>query len=102
MQGDAYGLPIEILKSDDSIVTADDVSDVEITIGFITKSYKAGEVTFNPDAGKWIFPLTQAETFKLPAIRIKAQVRVLWKDGSVEGVCMDGINVHESISKEVL
>lgn len=102
MQGDAYGLPIEILRSDNTVVTPEDVSDVEIAIGFLAKTYKAGEVTYNADTAKWIFPLTQEETFKFPAVRMKSQVRVVWTDGSVEGVCMEGINVHESISKEVL
>lgn len=102
MQGDSYGLPIEILRSDNTVVTAADVSDVEITIGFLTKTYKAGEVTYDADTAKWVFPLSQEETLKFPAIRIKAQVRVKWPNGAVEGVLLDGINVHESISKEVL
>ena len=102
MQGDAYGLPIEILRNDETVVTPNDVSDVEIAIGFLTKTYKAGEITYNANAAKWVFPLTQEETFRFPAVRMKAQVRVVWPDGSVEGVCMEGINVHESISKEVL
>lgn len=101
MQGDAFGLPIEILR-DDNIVTADDVEDVEITIGFLTKNYSTGGVTYDSDNAKWIYHLSQEETFSFPAIRNKAQVRVLWPSGNVEGVVMDGINVHESISKEVL
>ena len=102
LQGDSYGLPIEILRSDNTVVTAADVSDVEITIGFLTKTYKSGKVTYNEDTEKWVFPLTQQETFKLPAVRVKAQLRIKWPNGAVEGVDLDGINVHESISKEVL
>lgn len=102
MQGDSYGLKIEILKADGTAVTTADVSDVEITIGSLSKTYSDGKVTFSEDENKWIYHLTQAETFKFPAARIKAQVRVVWADGSVEGVHLGEIRVLESISKEVL
>ena len=100
MQGDSYGLKIEILNSEGGLVTPADVSDVEITVGFIRKTYAKKEVLYSD--GLWIIPLRQDETFKLPAARIKAQVRVAWAGGSVEGVFLDDIRVHESLSKEVL
>lgn len=102
MQGDSYGLPIEILNSDGSVVTADDVADVEITIGTLIKTYSAGEIAFDAASGKWIFPLTQEETFRFPAARVKGQVRVVWLSGGVEGTPLGTINVMESLSKEVL
>jgi hypothetical protein len=102
MQGDSYGLAFEILRKDDTVVTADDISEVEITVGFLTKKFSTGGVTFDSDKGEWCFHLTQEETFKLPPVRNKVQVRVLWNSGAVEGVSLDGINVIESISKEVL
>ena len=100
MQGDSYGLKIEILNADGVAVTPDDVSDVEIAIGFIHKTYARGDVVYSD--GVWIMPLEQEETFKLAATRAKAQVRVVWADGSVEGVPLGEIRVNESISKEVL
>lgn len=100
MQGDSYGLSIEILNADDAAVTPDDVSDVEVAIGYLRKTYASGEVTYAD--GKWNFPLTQEETFKLPAARVKAQVRVVWANGDVEGTVLDPVNVRESMSKEVL
>lgn len=102
MQGDSYGISIEILKSDGSAVAPADVRDVEITIGLLQKKFSDGEVRYYDDSGAWIFPVTQEETFKLPSVRSKAQVRVLWKSGEVEGVALDSIDVRESISKEVL
>lgn len=103
MQGDSYGLPITILKKKDNVaVTPDDVSDVEIVIGPLTKTYANNEVTFDSNTGKWVFHLTQDETFKFPATRVKAQVRVAWKNGCVNGYPLGYINVLESISKEVL
>ena len=100
MQGDSYGLKVNILNSVDAVVTPDDVSDVEITVGTLSKTYKNGEVTY--DGKLWIFPITQEESFKLPVSRIKAQVRVMWTDGTIEGVSLGEIHVKESISKEVL
>ena len=100
MQGDSYGLTIDILNADGEAVTPDDVSDVEVTIGYLGKTYASGEITYSD--GKWIFPLTQEETFKFPAARVKAQVRVVWTNGNVEGTVLDPINVRESMSKEVL
>jgi hypothetical protein len=108
MQGDSYGLKIEILKDStdsdgnpvDEAVTPDEVSDVEITVGFFRKTYANGEVLYID--GYWIFPISQEESFKLPATRVKAQVRVAWKVGSIEGVSLGDIRVHESIRKVVL
>lgn len=102
MQGDSRSLVIEILNSDKKPVTPDAVTDVEIVVGSLKKRYKNEEVSFDTDSNKWLFPLTQEETFKMPASHVKAQVRVVWADGTVEGASLGCINVGESISKEVL
>ena len=100
MQGDGYSLPIEIFRADGTRVTDPDVADVEVTLGPLRKTYKRGEVTFCD--GKWQFPVTQQETFSLEAQRQRCQVRVLWLDGTVEGVSLGEILVTESLSREVL
>lgn len=100
MQGDSYGIPIEITKEDGTVVTSSDVSDVEITIGSIKKSMKKGSVSFSD--GMFVFPITQSETFSLIPSAVKAQVRVVWANGDVEGVDLGEIRVKESMSKEVL
>lgn len=100
MQGDGYGLPIEIRRADGTVVTEQEVADVEVTLGSVRKTYRQGEVTF--DHGQWFFPVTQQETFSLPAERLRCQVRILWPDGSVEGVSLGEILVTESLSREVL
>ena len=102
MQGDSYNLKVEILNKDKTPVIPDDVSDVEITVGSLRKTYANNEVTYNEGLGKWLFPLTQEETFNFTPARVKAQVRVVMKSGIVEGVPLGTINVLESISKEVL
>ncbi len=100
MQGDGYGLPIEIFRADGTPVTDTEVTDVEVTLGSLRKTYKLGEVTFSD--GKWFFPVTQQETFSLEAQRQRCQVRILWPDGTVEGVSLGEILVTESLSREVL
>lgn len=100
MQGDSYGLAIEIKNAADMVVTSGDITDVEITIGHLRKTYKDGSVTFKD--GMWIFPLTQEETFKFPSMRVKGQVRVMFSNGSVEGASLGFVCVDESLSKEVL
>ena len=102
MQGDSYGLEVTLLDGDGAVITPDVVTNIEITIGSLSKTYKDGQVTFSEDSQKWIFPLDQEETFAFPASRVKAQARVVWANGGVEGVTLGNINVHESISKVVL
>lgn len=102
MQGDSYGLPVELKTVGEKAITPDDVSDIEITVGYLTKRYSSGDVWFDYDSGTWIFPLSQEETFAYPASRVKAQARVAWKDGGVNGVELGRINVAESISREVV
>lgn len=100
MQGDSYGLAIDIVNEKKIAVTAADVSDVEVTIGFLRKTYSAGKVTY--EDGKWVVHLSQEETFKLLPSKVRVQVRVKWLDGSVEGDELGYKYIRESLSKEVL
>lgn len=100
MQGDSYNLGISILNNAGSPVTPEDVRDVEITIGHLSKSYKNAQLTFSD--GLWLFPLSQKESFGMWPSAVKAQVRVAWANGVVEGKPLYGIRNEESISKEVL
>ena len=100
MQGDAYLLGIRILNNAGSVVTPTDVADVEITIGHIKKKYSDAAISFHN--GLWMFPLSQKETFGYMPASPKAQVRVKWANGVVEGKALYGVRVDESMSKEVL
>lgn len=100
MQGDAYLLGINILNNAGMPVTPADVADVEITIGHLKKKYSAAELSFNN--GLWMFPLSQKETFGCMPASPKAQVRIKWANGVIEGKPLYGIRIDESISKEVL
>lgn len=100
MQGDSYNLGIKIQNNAGSPVTDKDVVDVEITIGHMVKTYAKGELSYAD--GMWFFPVSQEESFEMVPGAVKAQVRVRWNNGAVEGKPMYGVLGEESISKEVL
>lgn len=100
MQGDAYLLGISILNNAGTPVTPTDVADVEITIGHLTKKYSESAISFNN--GMWFFPLNQAESFGYHPGPQKAQVRIVWTNGVIEGRPLYGVRIDESISKGVL
>lgn len=100
MQGDSYNLGIHILNNAGSPVTPDDIQDIEITIGHISKSYLKSQIQFSD--GVWMFPLTQSDTQGFWPGSVKSQVRIRWINGAIEGKPLLGIVVNEGISKEVL
>ena len=100
MQGDSYSLGIVILNNAGSPVGPGDIRDIEITIGHLTKTYRNAEVTYLD--GVWMFPSSQKESFGMCPSEVKAQVRVAWANGAVEGQPIYGIRNEESLSKEVL
>lgn len=100
MQGDSYSLGFTVLNNAKAIVTPKDILDMEITIGHIRKTYRNAQITF--DGRRWLFPITQNETFGYWPKATKAQIRILWANGTVEGKPIHGVRINESISKEVL
>ena len=100
MQGDAYNLGIEILDDSGAAVLPAAVADVEITIGSLKKTYAAKELKFGENV--WQFPLTQQESFLLPAGKLYGQVRIKWASGEVDGCRMLLPSLEESRSREVL
>lgn len=100
MQGDSYSLGFTVKNNAGSIVAPEDIIDMEITIGHLRKTYARRQITFGN--GRWFFPLNQAETFGCWPKATKAQIRVKWKNGIVEGKEIHGVRIEESLSKEVL
>ena len=100
MQGDACLLGIRILNNAGEPVTPLDVADVEITVGHLHKRYSDAAISFRD--GLWMFPLSQEETFSYENAAPRAQVRVKWANGVIEGKPLYGVSIDESISKEVL
>lgn len=100
MQGDSYNLGFTVLNNAGSVVTPADIQDMEITIGHIRKTFRNSQIVF--DNGKWLLPLTQKDTFGYWPKATKAQIRILWANGALEGKPIHGIRINESISKEEL
>ena len=100
MQGDACNLGIRILNNAGNPITPQDISELEITLGHLRKTASGSQLFFYD--GIWFFPITQRESASLHPAPIKAQVRVLWKNGVLEGKPIYGLRIQESISKEVL
>jgi len=100
MQGNACYLGISILNSAGVTVEPVDVQDVEITVGNLKKTYLREELSYS--GGLWLFPLSQGESFAQRPGPVRAQVRVAWANGVVEGCVLPGVYMDESISKEVL
>lgn len=101
MEGDQYGIGIRITsKCTGELITNEDVEDVEICIGKYTKTYASGELTYSDE--RFIFPLTQEESFNFDSKSLAVQVRVKLIGGDIVGEGFDRIPVKESRSKERL
>ena len=100
MQGDSYNLGIEIQDDTGAVVLPEAVADIEIAIGHIKKTYADGEVKYGENV--WLFPLTQEESFSLPAGKLYGQVRIKWASGEVDGCKLEIPKLAESRSREVL
>lgn len=101
MQGDQYNVPILIKAYDGTAINIDIVSDVEVMIGKLRKRYP-GEITYSTERNRWIFPLTQDESFALATSRQPVQVRIKFNNGDVVGVNVGEIKIGYSRSREVL
>lgn len=100
MQGDSYNLGFTIKNNAGSAITPEDIMDMEITIGHLSKTYRREQLMYAD--GRWYFPFSQTETFGYWPKAVSAQVRVRWKNGIVEGKTIHGVRMNESLSKEVL
>ena len=96
-QGDAYNLEISITNRGEAL-DVETVEKVEVTLLNLTRSYPE-EVTYSD--GKFHFPVTQTETFKLPPA-CPMQVRVKFKGGDVIGSPAQTVNVAAALSRAVL
>lgn len=80
MRGEAFTYGFRITtgdSSDQTIVTDEDVDDVEISFGSTAKTYTAGQITYEGE-GVWGYPISQEESFDFPP-KIRVQIRVKFK-----------------------
>ena len=97
VQGDAYSINVEI-KANKEPIDIVNVDTVECTLFSIRKEYPK-EITYSD--GKFHFPVTQEETFHLPAI-CPMQIRVKFKGGNVVGAARKDVEVEKVIARVVL
>lgn len=97
VQGDAYSIDVTV-KNQGEPLAVENVELVEITLLNLTRSYP-DEVTYSD--GKFHFPVTQEETFRLPPV-CPMQVRVKFTGGDVVGSRIQMVEVAGAISKAVL
>lgn len=99
-RGDAYLVPIA-LTLDGEPLTLDGVDLVEIIVGSLRKTYP-GDVLWDEEAGKFLFPVEQAETFAMKT-SVAYDVRVKFSGGVVIGLPNPGlVNIGNALSREVL
>lgn len=96
MRGDQYTVGVVIKDDGGNIIT--EAEEVIITLGNISRGFADG-VHLEDDA--WILPLTQADTFGLPAVS-RLQVRVKFENGAVGGAHVGVVFVIPSENKEVI
>ena len=99
-QGDAYALPVAITL-DNSTIDIADIDTVEFQLGEGIRKLYPGDVTYDPADLYFYVPLTQDETFSLPADEaVQLDVRVKFTGGDVLGVRKMGvIRVADAISE---
>jgi hypothetical protein len=97
VQGDSYNLIVTVKNKGEPLDIAT-IKKVEISLLYLQKSYP-GEVRY--EDGKFLFPLTQQETFRLPKL-CQMQVRVKFRSGDVIGSEITQIDVVHALSKAVL
>ena len=96
-QGDAYNIELSITNQGEAL-DVEQVEAVEVMLGGLRRIYSEEVSCSN---GKFLFPVTQEETFKLPP-SCPMQVRVKFKGGDVIGSPSRMVNVAASLSKAVL
>lgn len=75
MQGDACRIPFHI-RQDGRVVMADMITDLEVTVGELRKTYSSGEITYDDEY--WYVYLSQQETMAMTGPdQIRVRIRYL-------------------------
>lgn len=96
-QGEQYGLPI-LVKRGSTIITPDLVDKVSVGIGLFVETWPDGDLTFNQEMNRWIFPLTQTQSFVLSG-NIQWQVECVLTNGDIIRTKTQRLVVEPSLLK---
>lgn len=102
MQGESLYIPIYLEFDDSSPVSAQDVGDIEVMIGRWQRRFAQGEIEYVERYAAFLIPVSQEESFALPAGPHKIQVRIKSVDGHVMGENTGELLVKGSLSKVVM
>ncbi len=102
-RGDECALAVRVVLDGQAIGT-EDVDTAEFCLGRALRKLYPGEVEYSASEGAFLLPLTQEETFALPAdTALPLDVRVKFTDGDVLGSTrMGAVAVYDSISEVIL
>lgn len=98
MQGDSYQKPFTLRTLDGTLITPEMVTVLVLSIGNLSRQYP-GDITYAD--GKWLFPLSQAQTFGMKGM-LPVQARVLFQDGSVFGGNGVPVSVLPAVNRGIL
>lgn len=98
MQGDSYQKPFTLRTLDGTLITPEMVTALVLSIGNLSRQYP-GDITYAD--GKWLFPLSQAQTFGMHGM-LPVQARVLFQDGSVFGGNGAPVSVLTAVNHGIL
>lgn len=98
MQGDSYQKPFTLRTLDGTLITPEMVTALVLSIGNLSRQYP-GDITYAD--GKWLFPLSQAQTFGMKGM-LPVQARVLFQDGSVFGGNGAPVSVLPAVNRGIL
>lgn len=102
MQGDAFDILVTLTdETGTDVITPDNASDVEITLGRFIKTYLGGGVSYDTENDAWVFPVSQLESFSMCGV-VTMQARVKFSANEVSGVNVAKISILPSCSREVL
>lgn len=73
-QGDQYKIPMTV-SSNGTIITAENADAMRIMLGRFMAVYPDGELTFDEDTDKWMFPLTSSMSNALKSGDVYAQAQ---------------------------
>lgn len=82
-QGDQYAIPITVERNGIT-QTASDIQKLEVVLAGIRKLYP-GDIVYNSGTQKFLYPITQEDSFSLEEDTYDAIGRPLYADGTISG-----------------
>ena len=99
-QGDSYLIPVYI-QANGQPLNISDVTEIEFTLGNTSKLYP-GKVEYDETNNRFLYPLSQEESFLFRPPLVTMDVRVKMLGTNVVGGDRKSIEVIKALSRQVL